>query len=748
MFLVSGPLGAASQITHVRFEGLVQTEEVAAKRFLSSVEGSAYSKERINRDIKALYQSGLFSDVKVKMENTAGGVSLVFYVQEKGVLKSIVFRGNKKIKDKELLNAISVRQENLLDERRIAESEQILRDLYDEKGYFLAEVASEVVPFSTESNELELIFNIQENREVKIKRISFVGNKFFSDRKLAKKMKTKVKGMFSFLSSSGKLKNEKLEQDIALLTYFYLTEGFVKVKLGEPQVSLTRDKKAIYITIPVHEGLQYKVRAVGVSGSIITTEEELLHQLHLKKGEVYNRQIQDQDAQTLTTLYGDQAYAFANVYPTIETHDETKTADVTFVIDRGRKIAIEHIIIKGNTITRDKVIRRELKVVENAPYSKSGLEKSRKNLMQLGYFADVNFSTPRGSRDDLVDLVVEVEEKPTGTFSIGAGFSSLESFIFTASVQKDNFFGRGIYGSVGANLSKLRQEFNLSVTDRYFLDTRWIVSGSIHRYDSALNRDFDQKSFGGSVSFGREVFPNFDMSVGYSIADVSVTNFSSQVPAFFQQNSSGLTSSVTSAIGYDTRDNRLTTTKGMFHQVSGSYAGNGLGGDNNFWKLQTDSRYFLKPVGKTVLKARGMFAYVNSLRSDPVPLFERYFLGGINTLRGYDLNSIGPQLRIPRSASGGDRLFTYGGNRMMLFNLEYEVPIYDAAGLRFVVFADSGQAFAESEDLDLTKLRSNYGAGLRWISPFGPLRFEWGFPIQRRSDESKTVFNFTIGQSF
>lgn len=750
LFFLLAPMAAraSSKIVDINFEGLIKVHESVARRYLTSLEGGAYSSVTVNKDIKTLYQSGYFSDVFIEKVETAGGLKLIFHVREKGMIASIIFRGNKKIKDKELMDAISLHENSLLDEGKIAASREAIRNLYEEKEFPLAEVLTQVSPLDTEEGEMELIFTIRENKGIRIRRISFVGNKAFSDKKLASQMRTRVKSLFSFVTGSGKLKDEKLEADVALLGYFYLNHGYLKAKIGEPQVSLAKGNRSLYITIPVYEGLPYKVAGVDIAGDIITTKEELTSKLKLKTGDIYSRQVQDGDVALLTSMYGDQAYAFANIYPVIDAMDETKSAYVTYAIEKGQKIYIERIDVVGNLVTRDKVIRREMQVKEASPYNKSGLDLSYRRLMQLGYFSDINFSTPRGSRDDMIILVVKVEEKPTGTFSIGAGFSSLESFIFTATVQKDNFFGLGIRGGLSANLSKLRQEFQFNMTDRYFLDTRWIFSTSLYRFFSALNRDFDQKSFGGGLSFGRELFPFFDVSMGYQIEDVSVTNFSLQVPQFFQEHASGLTSSLVSTVAYDRRDNRLLTSRGIYQAVSGEYAGGSLGGTNSFWKVTGDSRYFIPLPLKSVFKTRGLAAHVNSLKDDSVPLFERFFLGGINTLRGYDLNSIGPQIRVPSSATGEDHLFTYGGNRMLLFNTELEVPIYEPAGIRTVAFLDAGQAYGENEEIKLDRLRSNYGFGLRWHSPFGPLRFEWGFPIARRAGESPMVFNFSIGQAF
>ncbi|HBF13906.1 MAG TPA: outer membrane protein assembly factor BamA [Deltaproteobacteria bacterium] len=739
---------SAEKIVNIDFAGLLVTSETVTRGLLQSIEGSLYSPGAIEKDLKALYKSGLFEDVYVDRQSVAGGVKLVFHVKEKATVGLITFKGNKKIKDKDIEEAMTVRRSGFLEEKKIAESKAAIRKLYEEKGYYAVDIRTEIVPYNTETNELEIIFTIKENRAVYIKRISFVGNHYFSDKKLASHMKTKVKGMLSFLSSSGKIKDEKMRLDIELLQQFYMTNGFIKAKIKDPHVSMSKDKQSIYVTIPVYEGPRYKVASVDVEGDILTSKQELLEKIKLKTGEYYNGMLAHQDQELFTRIMQDQAYFYANVYPSITTDDEAKTANVVYVIQKGRKVSVEKIDIEGNTITRNKVIRREIQVVEGAPYNQTAIELSKRRLAQLGFFETVDFAFPRGSSDDKINIVVTVKEKPTGSVSVGAGFSSLESFVFNGSIQKNNFFGLGISGGASANVSKLRQEFSFKASDRYFMDTKWIVSMNISRYASALNSDFDEQSFGGSLTIGRELIPFLDVSLGYNIQDVSINNFSSQVPAFFRSTASGLTSSGLSSISLDKRDNRVTTTKGTFNSLSSEYAGHGLGGDNDFWRMYADSRLFYPVLKKTVLKVRGVFAYINSLSDDSIPLFERFFLGGINTLRGFDLNSIGPELRIPSSVAGGDGKFTYGGNRMIFFNTEYEVPIYDPAGFRGVLFVDGGQAYGETESVDLSRLRYNYGFGLRWNSPFGPLRFEWGFPIARRNGESFSVFNFSIGQSF
>lgn len=739
---------AGDTIITVTFDGLVNVTESTARSRITTVPGTSYSRANIKDDIKSLYKTGLFSDVGVEKVNAASGVTLIFHVKEKVTIGKLTITGNKKLKDEDLAEAFKIQEMELLDPAKVSETKTALIKLYEEKGYYLVDIRTSIEPFDSENGQVELIVNIRESRSVKVKRIRFISNHEFSDKKLKGRMKTKEKGLLSFVSGSGKLQSEKLNNDLQLLRFFYLDNGYLKVKVGEPSITLTRDKQAIYIAIPVYEGPAYTVSEVAVAGDILTTEEELLKEMSLKVGDVYKKSLEIQDIQTLKRLYGDQAYAFADVAPNIETDDATLQAKVTYIIQKGRKIKIDKIIIKGNTITRDKVIRRELRLLENSYYSQTGLELSRTRLYQLGFFEEVNFATPRSTSDDKVNLVVEVVEKNTGTFSIGAGFSTLESFIFTATIQKENFFGLGWSGGVSANISKLRQDFIVSMSDRYFLDSNWYLGLSLQKFQSALNSDFQQDTLGGSLALGREVFEFLSVRVGYRINDIEITDFSAQVPLFFQLNASGLTSALFSSLTYDRRDNRINTSKGYYVSGEVEYSTDKLGATNNYARFTYDNRVFFKLPKNFVLKGRGTAGYINSLDTDSVALYDRYFLGGINTLRGFDLNTVGPQILVPRTAIGGDETFTYGGNKMVMFNVELQVPLYTPAGFQAVAFFDTGNTYAENENIDITRMRMNYGFGFRWQSPFGPLRFEWGFPINKKADESSTVFNFTIGQSF
>ncbi|KAB2841997.1 outer membrane protein assembly factor BamA, partial [bacterium] len=691
-----------------------------------------------------IYKLGLFEDVEVEKVGAAGGVKLVFKVVENGPIDEIVIEGNKKVGEGKIREVLTVKTNQPADNRKLGESKERIKEIYSKEGFSATTVETEV---REKGGKRELVFKINEVKAEVVRGVRFEGNTVFSDRKLKGIIRTKKKGILSFLTGSGKYRPEQIEQDIQLITYNYLNKGYMKVRVGQPKVEYSEQDKGLILTYYIDEGDPYRIGDISFEGDILTTKEELLRKLHTMKGNLYSQKIMEEDLQKLTEFYGNQGYAFANINPQTNLHDDTKTADINFVVDQGRKVFIERINITGNTITRDKVIRRELKVVENSLYNEGLVRLSKRKLEQLGYFETVEISTPRGSSDDKLVLNINVKEKPTGTFSVGAGFSSSESFLFTASVSKNNFLGLGISGSINAEISGRRQQFSFQVTDPYLFDTNWILQASGFRITSDFN-DFRRKSFGGEIDLGRRIFDFSSFSIGYRIEDVKLDDFDLIVPEFFKQNADGLTSSLVFQFQRDTRNNPIITTKGLYSNLSVEYAGNGLGGDVDFLRVTANQRVYIPLWKNSVLKFQGRVGYIKSLDDEPVPLFERFFTGGINSLRGYEFRSVGPSVTIPDGITGKDEEFVYGGNKLLLFNLEYEFPIYDAAGFRGVVFVDAGNTFAEDEDLNPLKLRADAGAGIRWLSPFGPLRFEWGFPFKRKEGEKRSVFNFTIGSFF
>ena len=735
----------ANVITTVEFVGYDRVPLESLQSIIVARPGIYYSDSIVDRDLKALYKLGQFNDIQVEKVNRNDGVLIRYVLVETSFVKEVLFKGNKKLKDEDLQDEITIKTNRPLSEIAVNESLDMMRKAYAKKGYYLASI--DYTLEKVDERNVNLVFHIHENKGVVVRKIFFIGNTVFSDDELRSLIRTRKKTAFSFFTGSGKYENAELNLDKTRLAFHYLNHGYFKVKITPPKVTISRDKKYIFVTFTVDEGLQYRIGSVDIEGDILTTKQELLKSLELKTGDIFKQEFLEKDISALTTRYGDQGYAFANIYPKTTADDATKTVDLIYSIEKGKPITIEKINIFGNTTTRDKVIRRELKVVENSRYSERDISESKRKLQQLGFFEEVNFATPRGSTDDTVILNVTVKERPTGSFNIGAGFSSVENFIFNASVQKQNFLGYGISSQIALELSKRRQFFDLSFEDPYFLDTKWIAGTSFYR-NAFLYSDFRRTSLGGSTSLGRRFYDKWSASIAYLVESVDVSSFSSIVPQVFRLNSDGLTSSFSFTLSRDTRNDRIIPSKGTFNTASTEISGNKLGGDNDFFRVNYKSMYY-QPLGKgIVFKAFGKIGYINSLNTSQVPLFERFFTGGPNSLRGYFPQSVGPSIRVPNSATGGDTDFVYGGDKLLLFVTELELPLARSAGISLVGFFDAGNAFAEDQNYSFSNLKKDYGFGFRWNSPMGPLRFEWGFPLDPKPGDDSVVFNFAIGDFF
>ncbi|MBI4237934.1 MAG: outer membrane protein assembly factor BamA [Deltaproteobacteria bacterium] len=727
-------------IKGIAIVGNQSVSTAAIQAVLQSRVGQPYDPATVEADLRALFKRGGFADIRVERESVGGGVRLIYHVVERPTVLSIRFEGNKKIKEKDLREKITIREYRALGGEELARAVETMHQMYEEKRFFLVDIDYDLQP---REGGADLVFRIKEHGKAGVRRVQFVGNHVFSDRDLKKVLKTKERGSFPF--RRGKFDREGLAADLALLGRHYLNHGYLRIHIAEPQIEISKDKRHIFLTFTIDEGQQYRVKDIRVEGDIVTTPEEVRALITTKPGEIYKHELVETDLQKLNLFYGTLGYAFANVQPIPMPNDTDGTADLIFAISKGRRVWIDRININGNSSTRDKVIRREVLVKEGDLFNRQLIEDSRAQLMQLGYFENVDIATPRGRRPDSVDLNFTVKERPTGTFNVGAGFSTAESFFLTASVSKENFFGRGLSGQLAVELSKIRQQYIINMTDPHFLDSDWILSAqssrTVYRYP-----EYDRRAFGGGFSLGHRFMKNFTASLGYHAEDVKALNFQFTVPEVFRQNASGLTSSITGSLSYDTRDNRIYPRKGLFVNVFNEVSGTKLGGDNDFYRINGAARFY-QPIWKGVGgRLFGKVGYIKSLGDRSVPLYERYLLGGPNSMRGFNFWTVGPSLRIPTGPTSGDARFVYGGNKMVQMNAEIEVPLYEPAGLKAVAFVDVGNAFAEDEPFSARNLRSNYGMGLRWLSPLGPLRFEWGFPFKRRDGEARTVFNFTIGE--
>jgi outer membrane protein insertion porin family len=767
----------------------VTKEDVLA--YLREREGQPFAPETLATDVRELWNSGFFDDIEVDLERTDAGVRLRFIVRERPNIAKVEFEGNDEIDDDDLGGAIEVKPNTILSHPAINRSIQKIRDLYAEQGYFLAEVKSEVFPLK--NNEVRVKFTITEHNQVSVRRITFIGNEAFTQDQLRALMFTGATSFFSF-GSGGPFRQDAFERDIAVLSAHYYDHGYLMVSIHTPRVMLTPDRNGIEISITIAEGPRFRVRQLrvyergpeGQEVEPIGGRRKLRNMVRTKSGDYFNRAALLEDLQSIRTLYRDHSFANVEANPDTKLDPDRREVDVIVPIVRGPPVTFERIEVNGNTKTRDKVIRREMEVAEGDPFHETNLERSRRRITALGYFERVDISTEQGSAPDRMNVHVEVTERPTGTFQVGAGFSSIENFIATAQVQQANLFGNGQSLSLNAQISGIRTLINIQYFEPYFLDSDFRFS--VNLYDQLrVFQDFSQSTIGGAITLGYPLIqPELAASMTYTLEhnDVStqtrtmLLGTASAISVFNRLPlanlfNDGLTSSLRPAITYDTRDNRLFPTSGVFLRASTELAAASFGSETEFWRNTFTGRFFY-PLGLGIIaKMNTEAGLVTAPGDEGVPIFARYFLGGILDVRGFRFRTVGPRARLTSATDPNSPPIpngaNIGGNLQYYQNVELEFPIIDSVGIRGVVFTDAGnawnlegvycQTYGQSAlydavnpcfdfPQDLLQLRTSWGFGIRWFSPLGPLRFEWGFPFAPLPYEETNRFEFTIGNFF
>ncbi|WP_306533220.1 outer membrane protein assembly factor BamA [Geobacter sp.] len=732
-----GAFAEGEKISDLQVRGNRRIDTAAILNAVKLKTGDLLYVEKVDADIRAIYRLGQFQDVKAETEKADGGVVLVYTVVEKPIIREIRIEGTKQISTDKVREALGLKTNSIFSQKELTQSAKKVKKLYSDEGYYLAEV--DVRSEKRSDTDVGVVATITEGEKVLIKFIRFEGNRSFTEKKLRSVMETKEKWFLSWLTGAGTYKDEVLKNDVNLIADLYFNNGYVNVKLGEPEIKLLDDRSGLAVTIGITEGDQYKTGSIGFKGDLLEKEEVLAQGLRLKRGEIFNRANLRADVLSLTDLYADKGYAFTNVTPLSKINPDQKTVDITFDFEKGEKVFIDRITVLGNTKTRDKVLRRELKVVEGENYSSTGLKKSKQSLMNLGFFEEVNIATAKGSADNKLDVNVEVKEKPTGTFSIGAGYSSLDGLIGQGSVSQGNFLGLGLKANLAASLGGESSTYNVGLTDPYFLDTRWTLGADLYRTEREYI-DFTKRATGGDIKAGYPLSDTMRTLWMYKFEDKKIFDVNTESDEIIPETTS-TTSSIFGSLTRDTTDYRLDPTRGMVNNVSIEVAG--LGGTNKFIRYMGDTSVFFPLKWSTVLTLKGSLGYIQGIGED-ISIDERFFAGGINTIRGYEGRSISPYT----INSSGDPSYT-GGDKEAIFNVEYNFPLLKDAGLKGVAFFDVGNVYNDNENM-FSSFRMSYGAGIRWVSPMGPLRLEYGIPINPRDgiDKSSGRFEFSIGSFF
>ncbi|MBT3217806.1 MAG: outer membrane protein assembly factor BamA [Proteobacteria bacterium] len=795
------PVPASGRITRVAVQGTKRIEEAAVLAAIGMRQGELLTAEKVRRDLKSVYGTGFFRNVIVESVAEGDGVAVVFLVEEKPAIRDVKYEGNKKIDDDDIEEALNLRAFSVLNEAEVKKNISQIRDLYVEKGFYLVDIDVETVAVTDDS--VELTFRIQENRKVIVQRVDFTGNDNLPASKIKRFLQIKEGGFAPWLTNTGHFRRDYLESDRQTVSAVFLEEGYVDVRVEQPKVYLSPDKRYIFVSYHIDEGEKYKIGSLDVEGDFAPeeglTKEAVLEVIggrkvadiqdelwrveegkkarprsleakgpHMLSGDDFKYSAVHMVMSAIADLYSDQGYAFVNVVPYTNPNPEDTTVDITYDIEMGEKVRIGRINITGNDPTFDKVIRREILINEGDIYRGSLIRASRVRLERLGFFEEVNISTPRGDGENVLDVNVGVIEQPTGSFSLGLGYSNLENFVLTGNVSKNNFLGLGYIMSAAANISGLRRQGNISFVDPHFLDSKWTFS--IHGF--SITREFALNEYqrGGSVAIGRYLDERDDilLRAEYTMEDVGLTSLDAFRMRLLggELYRNGFTSSIGLSLSVDKRNNRLFPTQGVFASASTAMAGGFrinddkvlsiMGGQFNFVESRFNFRFYqplIKDSDQLVLRFNSSLGWIVSTDGMPIPFIHRYRAGGINSVRGYNWYSLGPTIRSLQNEDPvrADDSLIVGGTQTWTNMLELEAPIIRAAGISGVVFFDAGNAFGDpygGDNINPAHLRMAYGMGVRWRSPMGPMRFELGIPIKPREDEKKSVFDFSIGTNF
>lgn len=723
------------KITRIEVKGNRRIDKDAILGVMQTREGDILSPARLREDLKAIFKMGFFTDVRFEVRDVPEGRILAVIVQEKPAIRQIIIQGNRKIKEKKILEAMDLKPFSVASETAILENINKILKLYTDKGFYQAKVDYTLQPVT--ANEVNLLLKIDEGGKAYVKEIRFEGNRAFKDKQLRAVMETKEKSLVSFITGSGKLNKDILERDVEKVAAFYFNHGYVRAKVGEPRIEIRKGN--IYITIPVEEGPQYTVGQVDLQGELLEDKDKLMKRLEIAKEKVYSREVVQKDLTTLSDLYADQGYANADITPLIKEDDVKRTVDITFDIRKGPKVYFERIEITGNVKTRDKVIRRELRVFEQELFSATKLKESMRNLRRLEYFEDVNFSTTPGSAPDRMNLKISVKERPTGTFGVGAGYSTQDRLVGMIEISQTNLFGRGQQLKAQGIIGAISSRFRLSFTEPYLFDRPLAFGIDAFNWEREFD-EYTRKSRGGSIRLSHPLRWKYTRLYGaYRFEHVSLSDLRPTTSQVIQEAATiKNTSAVSLSLRRDSRDALFMPTRGSDNSIAVELAG--LGGDVAFARYILESGWYFPFWWGTVWVAHGRLGYVDRLSWGKLPAYEKFYLGGIDSIRGFNFADISP--RDPRTK---ERI---GGDSFAQLNLEYRwpLPYLKKFGLMGTVFFDAGNVYGSHAVMPV--LRTSAGFGIRWFSPMGPLRVEWGRNLSPKPWERSSVWEFTVGGTF
>jgi outer membrane protein insertion porin family len=743
---------ASFVIDDIRIKGLQRIEPGSVFAYLPIKKGDTFTDDKASEAIRALYATDFFSDVQISTE----GNVVVVQVQERPAISQIDFAGLHEFDKDNLtkaLHAVGLSQGRSYDKALVDKAEQELKRQYLTRGFYAAEVTTTVTP--VDRNRVSILFSVAEGPNAKIRQINFIGNKVFSTSTLRDEMQLSTPNWFSWYTKNDLYAKDKLTGDLENVRSYYLNRGYLEFNIDSTQVSISPDKKEMYLTVSLHEGEPYTISSIKLGGNLLDREAELSKLVKIKAGERFSAEKLQAATKAIVDKLGEYGYAFAQVNAQPQIDQVHHTVDLTLQVDPSRRVYVRRVNIEGNTRTRDEVIRREMRQLESSWFDSSRLALSKDRVNRLGYFTDVEVTTtPVEGTNDQVDVDVKVTEKPTGAITLGAGFSSTDKVVLSAGVSQDNVFGSGTSLSVNVNTAQTFRTLTVTQVDPYFT-----IDG-IKRITDAYYRTTQPLIFSTDSSF-RIITVGADMKFGIPFSESDTVYFGagveqnrldidSNTPAAYinyVKEFGRVVNNVPLTVGWsrDNRDSALVPSRGYYTQTNAEYGT--PAGNTTYVKADAQAQYYYSFARGFVLGLNLQGGYGKGLDGQTYPIFKNYFAGGIGSVRGYEPSSLGP-----RDTTTGDPI---GGSRMVVGNIELTFPLpgtgYDRT-LRVFTFLDAGNVWGDPGQGGTTTgangLRYGYGVGLAWISPIGPLKLSLGFPVQKHTGDQYQKFQFQIGTAF
>jgi outer membrane protein insertion porin family len=739
-------------IKDIRVEGLQRTEPGTIFTYLPVQAGDVMSDEKATQAIKSLYNTGFFKDVRIE----ADGDVLVVTVQERSAIAKIDFSGNKSFpsdKMTEGLKQIGISEGLIFDKSQLDRAEQEIKRQYLAQGKYGATVKTVVSPL--ERNRVAVRFEIEEGVVAKIRDINIVGNNAYTTDDLRAEFLLTTPNWMSWWNKDDQYSKQKLTADLETLKSFYMNQGYLEFSIDSTQVSISPDKQDIYITVNVTEGEKYTISDVKLAGELQVPEEELTPLIKIAKGDVFNRQLVTETSKAIGDRLGNEGYAFSNVNAIPEINKEDHTAAFTFFVDSGKRVYVRRINLTGNTRTRDNVLRREMRQLESAWYAGDKINRSKERLDRLQYFDSVDVETPAvPGTTDQVDVNINVTEKSTGSIQFGAGLSSNEGVVLGVTVNQPNFLGTGNRVAAQINTGKVNTTYSLSYTDPYFTPDGVSRGFDVYRRDvdtGSLNiGSYNSKSYGAGVRFGLPLSEKDFFSVGLTgdFTKIDLSNNSPKQYLDFCGNAKGCSSDslqLAAAWTHDSRDNTLFPNRGVMQRLSAEVTLPVL--DLEYYKLEYKHSWFKDVTKNLVVMLNGELGYADSYGKKEYPFFKNFYVGGVNSVRGFDNGAIGPRDFDPGTNSD----FAVGGTTRIVGNAEVFAPvpfIKNSSQFRLSAFIDTGSVYANNQNISLGDLRYSTGVGVSWFSPFGPLKLVFAKALNKKEGDQTQTLQFQLGSQF